>query len=105
MFRKRNGFKIVVPPMSFLWYGVHNTVHTKRTKSVTVKLSQADLDRFLACQRKKWPQLDISRSSLIRALANLGCDYLERTKKKPKGLILWAFCCLPWAMELGGRLC
>jgi hypothetical protein len=60
-----------------------------RTEAVTVKMTQADLDRFLKCQAVNWPDIPLTRSSLILTLARLGCEQLEReyeTKmKKPKG--------------------
>jgi hypothetical protein len=60
-----------------------------RTVAVTVKMTQADLDRFLDCRSKNWPEVPLSRSSLVLMLARLGCDRLEEIakeeKKKPKG--------------------
>jgi hypothetical protein len=50
-------------------------------------MTQADLDRFLDCREKNWPEMPLTRSSLILMLARIGCDRLEEQqhkKKKPK---------------------
>lgn len=61
---------------------VSDDIGMKRSLSVSIKMSEADLALFMKAAGEIWPKAVISRSGIVLGLARIGAENILKTKKK-----------------------